>query len=168
MTRRRSRQRRTGPVPLPPEIDALFHDFATETMRAVARGEGAGKVAMALAGFVDFSARARAPWSDSIAQALSACDALIDERAGQSELDRALFDLGRAGLALITEALARDPVAAARSALRSDDLHRAVLLFLRACEREARRENWSYIDLLAERLTQQWEIRPSPPAPDAP
>lgn len=168
MTRRRSRQRGAGDMSPPADIEALFHDFATETMRAVARGEGAGKVATALAGFVDFSARARAPWPVSIARALSACDTLIRERASQSELDGALFDLGRAGLALMTEALARDPAAAARSALRSDDLHRAVLRFLRACEREARRENWSYIDMLAERLTRSWETRPWPVPPDAP
>ncbi len=165
MKRRKMRQRR--PMAPLPDVAGLFHDFATETMRAVGRGDGADKVAMALAGFVDFSARARAPWALSIAGALSACDGLISERASHSELDRALFDLGRAGLALMTEALARDPVAAARSALRSDELHRAVLGFLRACERQARREDWSYIELLSGHLTEQWNTGPWP-SPDQP
>lgn len=133
-------------------IESQFHLFTTELMRAVARGQSARRATEALIAFVELSARGQAPWGGTIERAIRACDASIEQRAAQSELDAALFDVARAGLLLMTEALALDPVAAARGATRSDALHQAVLRFTRACERQARREGWSYVGMLAERL----------------
>lgn len=153
--RRASRPRTMRPTERLPDvmtIEAQFHVFLMEMLRAVARGQSASKATDALIVFVDLSARARAPWGATIERAVRACNGLIEQRAAQSELDMALFDLGGAGLLLMVEALALDPAAAARSAARSDALHGAVLRFVRACERQAQREGWSYLGKLAERI----------------
>ncbi len=145
-------------------LEAQCRLFMAELLRAFVRGRSARRATEALMAFVDLSQRARAPWEKTIEQAVRSCDALIAERATASEVDKALFELGRAALRAMVEAISFDPLAAARSAARSDALHRAVLRFARACEREASREGWSYIGLLKERLAATAPSRSGSPA----
>lgn len=149
---RRRTGRRTGGGLDGASVAAQFDLFTLEFLRALARGQDAGRATGALMGFVELAGQARTPWKAAIEQSIRRCDQRIADRAGGAEVDRALFDLGRAGLLVMIEALAPDPVAAARAATRSDALHRAVLGFVAACERQAQRENWSYIALLYQRF----------------
>jgi hypothetical protein len=142
-----------------------FQVFALELLRALARGQDAGRTTEALMVFVDCAARARIPWERAAERAVRRCEALLADHAGGSELDRALFDVGRAGLDLTIEALSTDGLAEARRTTRSDALHRAVLRFTRACEREAQREGWSYIALLEERLRPEAKDAHDAPSP---
>ncbi len=138
---------------------ALFEQFSLDWLRTLARGEAAGEATASLMAFAECAQVHRIPWRDPIEAAAGALEQRCALCAAASPLDAAMFDMARAALLLVAEALAQDRLAAARRSTRSLDLHRAAAAFIRACEQQAKSEGWSYLDLLVRAICDK------PPAP---
>jgi hypothetical protein len=131
---------------------AQFEQFGLEWLRAIARGGEAGAATQSLMAFAETAQCGRIPWREPIEEAARTLERRCAEYAQASELDAAMFDQARAALLLLAEALATDRLASARRSARSLDLHRATGRFVQACERRARSEGWSYLDLIGKSL----------------